>query len=312
MTLEHRGLCAVVTNWNGGAQNLDCVASLIAEGFAPEQIVFVDNGSKDGSLELVRGAHPDLCFLENETNEGFALGSSMGAERALEAGCEAVFFVNNDVTLLSGCIEPLISVLNEEPRVGLVGPRVLYQRERSKVWSAGGRVAWRSNVLTLLGHGQNDSPEWELEREVDFVCGCALLVRREVMEEVGGFQPEWFAYFEDADLGVRARREGWSSRVVGRAACLHDASASTGGGRSPRRKYMMGVNSVWFLRAHGSPARWLSFVLFDVFTLPLSLLFGLFTGEAKGALAKALGILAGLSRRRVTADKIEAGAGPLW
>ena len=312
MTLKHAGLWAVVTNWNGGAQNLDCVASLIAEGFTPDRIVFVDNGSRDGSLELVRGAHPDLCFLENEANEGFALGASMGADRALEAGCEAVFFVNNDVTLLSGCMEPLISVLNEEPRVGLVGPRVLYQRERSRVWSAGGRVAWRSNVLTLLGHGQNDCPEWELEREVDFVCGCALLVRREVLEEVGGFQAEWFAYFEDADLGLRARREGWSSRVVGRAACLHDASASTGGGKSPRRKYMMGLNSVWFLRAHGTPLHWVSFVLFDVLTLPLSLLFGLFVGEAKSALAKALGILAGLSGRRVTAERIETGAGPLW
>ena len=121
-------------------------------------------------------------------------------------------------------------------------------------------MAWRANILTLLGHGEDDALEWELEREVDFVCGCALLVRREVLEEVGGFEPEWFAYFEDADLGVRARRAGWSSRVIGRAACLHDASASTGGGRNPRRKYMMGVNSVWFLRAHGRPVHWLRFL----------------------------------------------------
>ena len=81
---------------------------------------------------------------------------------------------------------------------------------------------------------------------------------------------------------------------------------------SPRRKYMMGLNSVWFLRAHGTPMRWVSFLIFDVLTFPLSFLFGLITGQAKSALAKAIGILAGLSRRRVTADKIEAGAGPLW
>ncbi|MCH2103200.1 MAG: glycosyltransferase family 2 protein [Planctomycetes bacterium] len=312
MRLKLDGVWAVVTNWNGGARNLDCVESLLAEGLAPERIVFVDNGSRDGSLELVKEVYPHLCFVENEQNEGFARGASVGAERAMEAGCEAVFFVNNDVTLLKDCIEPLLAVFEEEPRVGLVGPRVLFHRERSRVWSAGGRVAWRANVLTLLGHGKDDSPEWELEREVDFVCGCALLVRRQVLEEVGGFGAEWFAYFEDADLGLRARREGWSSRVVGRAACLHDASASTGGGKSPRRKYMMGLNSVWFLRAHGSPARWASFVLCDVLTLPLSFLAGLFTGQLKSAIAKALGILSGLSGRRVTAEKIEAGAGPLW
>jgi len=312
MTIALADIRAVVTNWNGGAQNLACIQSLLAEGFAPERIIFVDNGSGDGSLRLVREAHPDLCYLENLVNEGFAMGASMGAAEALRAGCDAVFFVNNDVTLLSGCMEPLVSVLNEERGVGLVGPRVLFQRERSRVWSAGGKVAWGANILTLLGHGQNDSAEWEMEREVDFVCGCALLVRRVVLEEVGGFEPEWFAYFEDADLGVRAKRGGWSSRVVGRAACLHDASASTGGGKSPRRKYMMGLNSVWFLRAHGGPIHWLRFVLFDVLTLPFSFLLGLFMGEAKSALAKALGILAGLSGRRVTAERIETGAGPFW
>jgi len=312
MTLQVSGVWAVVTNWNGGARNLDCIASLLSEGLDPERIVFVDNGSVDGSLELVRDAHPNICFLENPSNLGFAEGASMGAAEALEKGGGAVFFVNNDVTLLPGCLESLVAVLREEPRVGLVGPRVLFQRERSRVWSAGGRIAWRSNVLTLLGHGQNDSPEWELEREVDFVCGCALLVRREVLDEVGGFEPEWFAYFEDADLGVRARREGWSSRVIGHAACLHDASASTGGGKNPRRKYMMGLNSVWFLRTHGSPVHWVRFFLFDVLTLPLVIFVGLFVGEGKSALAKALGILEGFSGRRVTAARIESGAGPLW
>ena len=312
MSLELSGLWAVVTNWNGGERNLACIASLIAEGIPPERIVFVDNASKDGSLELVRTEHPGVSFVEHGSNLGFAEGSASGAALALERGADAVFFVNNDVVLLEGCVEPLVSVLVEEAGVGLVGPRVLYASERSRVWSAGGSVAWRANVLTLLGHGADDAPEWELEREVDFVCGCALLVRRAVLEEVGGFRHEWFAYFEDADLGVRARREGWSSRVVGRAACLHDASASTGGGRNPRRKYMMGLNSVWFLRAHGSPLRWGRFVFFDVLSLPFALLVGLFRGEAAGVLAKALGILEGLVGRRVTAKRIEEGAGPLW
>ena len=74
----------------------------------------------------------------------------------------------------------------------------------------------------------------------------------------------------------------------------------------------MGLNSVWFLRAHGSPLCWVSFLFFDVLTLPFSLLIGLFVGEAKSALAKALGILSGLCGRRITARGIETGAGPLW
>ena len=312
MTLALSDVWVIVTNWNGGRRNLDCISSLVDAGVASQQVVIVDNRSTDDSLELVRREHPELCYVLNSSKLGFAEASSLGASRALEAGAGAVFFVNNDVVLLEGCLERLLSVLSREPEVGIVGPRVLSQRERSRVWCAGGRVAWRHNILTLIGHGEDDSPEWELEREVDFVAGCALLARRELLEEVGCFAPEWFAYFEDADLGVRARREGWSSRVVGSAACLHDASASTGGGYSTRRKYMMGVNSIWFLRAHGTPARWFSFLLFDVLSLPFAFLFGLFVGEAKGPVAKALGLLEGLSGRRVTAARIEPGAGPLW
>ena len=108
---------AVVTNWNGGSRNLACIASLIEGGLPPERIVFVDNASVDGSLELVRGAHPGLCFIENASNLGFAEGASVGAARALAGACRAVFFVNNDVVLLPGCLEPLLAVLDEEPRV---------------------------------------------------------------------------------------------------------------------------------------------------------------------------------------------------
>jgi GT2 family glycosyltransferase len=312
VSLSRSDVWAVVVNWNGGARNLACVQSLLDAGLGYAQIIFVDNGSSDGSLELVRGEHPGLSFVENDRNLGFAAASAAGSDIALEAGAGAVFFVNNDVLLLDDCLDRLVDALSEEPRVGIVGPRVLFQRERSKVWCAGGRVAWRGNILTLIAHGEDDGPEWELEREVDFVAGCALLARRELLEEVGSFDPEWFAYFEDADLGVRARREGWSSRVIGRAACLHDASASTGGGYSPRRKYMMGVNSIWFLRSYGTPSRWISFFLFDVLTFPFALLLGLLSGDAKSVLAKALGILEGLSGRRVTAERIEPGSGPLW
>ena len=312
MSLSRGDVWAVLVNWNGGGRNLDCVESLLASGLPAEQIVFVDNGSSDGSLGLVRDAYPGLSFVTNERNVGFAEASGVGAEVALEAGAGAVFFINNDVLLLDDCLDRLVKALGDEARVGMVGPRVLFQRERSKVWCAGGRVAWRSNILSLIAHGEDDGPEWELEREVDFVAGCALLARRELLLQVGCFSPEWFAYFEDADLGLRASREGWSSRIIGKAACLHDASASTGGGYSPRRKYMMGLNSVWFLRAYGTPMRWLRFVFFDVIALPFALILGLLSGEAKGVLAKAVGILEGLSGRRVTADRIEAEAGPFW
>ena len=100
---------AVVLNWNGGSLNLDCVASLLDQGLAEADVVFVDNASTDGSLEEVVERHPGLCVLRNDENVGFGHGTNRGIEAALEAGAEAVLLVNNDVVLPEGTLAPCAS-----------------------------------------------------------------------------------------------------------------------------------------------------------------------------------------------------------
>jgi GT2 family glycosyltransferase len=173
-------------------------------------------------------------------------------------------------------------------------------------------LTWRENLSTLVGHGQPDGPAWRVTRDVDYVAGCTLLARADLLRRVGLFDAGFFAYMEDIDLCLRARDAGAKVRVVGEVAALHAASSTTGGGYNARRKYMMGVNSVWFLRRHARAWQWVRFALFDVLPLPILCLFGLFRGRAKPVLAKAAGILDGLRGRRVTAEAIQEGAGWLW
>ena len=306
------GVWAVVVNWNGGRANLDCLASLRAAGVPPAQVVFVDNASQDGSLELVRSSHPDLVVLENRENLGFGEGANRGAREALERGARAVYFVNNDVVLPANSVAVLASALYEQERRGIVGPRILMASDPTRVWCAGGSMTWRQNLSTLLGHGQRDGSEWQVRKAVDYVPGCAMLARRETLEEVGLFESDYFAYMEDVELCQRARRAGWEVLLVGEQSCLHDASSATGGGYNPRRKYMQGVNSVRFLRRFGGLREWSRFVLFDVLTLPPLLFAGLFRGRARAVAAKALGICHGLSGRKVEGRVLEAGGSWLW
>lgn len=303
---------AVVANWNGGAENLECIASLLEQGLAPEQVVFVDNGSTDGSLELVERRFPGLAFLRNGANLGFGEASNQGARLALERGAEAVYFANNDTTLEPGALDRLARELADEPKLGIVGPRVLYKEPRELVWCAGGMLTWRQNVSTLRGHRKPDGPEWKARSPVDYVAGCALLARRETLEEVGLFDARYFAYMEDVDLCLRAKRAGWEVVIVGEVCAWHTSAGATGGGYNPRRKYMMGVNSIWFLRQHARVAHWLSFLVFDVASLPLVWLGALLQGQGRSVLAKAKGILDGLRGRRVTAASIADGASWLW
>ncbi len=303
---------AVIANWNGGRENLDCLESLVAEGLAERNIVFVDNGSTDGSLEQVRAAHPALRLIANGENLGFGAAANQGAGLALELGAREVFFVNNDVVLLPGVLGRLVAELRGDSKLGIIGPRVLWRSEPERLWCAGGMLTWRQNLSTLIGFNQADGPDWKVRRRVDYVAGCAMLVERAVFDQVGFFDDNYFAYTEDVDLCMRARWRGIEVVCLGEVAVLHESSSSTGGGYNPRRKYMMGLNSVSFLRNHGNASHWLRFLFFDVASLPLIVFTGLFSGRRRAALAKALGILDGLRGRRITAERIRPGGGPFW
>jgi hypothetical protein len=298
---------AVVVNWNGGAMNHSCLRSLRAQGVTPERTVFVDNGSRDGSAESVRADFPGLRILSNSVNEGFAKASNQGLQLALELGAELVLFLNNDVELPPGALEPLIHALERDPRLGIVGPRIAYRNAPGLLWCAGGTLNYRQNLTRLVAHRTPDSPAWRRTLPVDFVPGCTLLVRRTVLERIGGFDPDFFAYHEDVDFCLRARARGFGVACVGEALALHEPHSSTGGGYNPRRKYMMGVNSVWFLRRHGTPWRWARFLLFDVLSWPVLLSVAPFRGRTTAVLAKGRGILDGIRGRRVTREQIESG-----
>lgn len=302
----------MVVNWNGGDANLACLAALDAQTRRPERVVFVDNASDDGSLELVRNAHPDLEIVAHDRNLGYAIGNNAGIRRALDEGADAVLVLNNDVVLDADVLARLEEALERDPAIGIVGPRVVYDHDPSQLWAVGGMLTWRENLTTLVGQGQPDGPEWERERAVDYVPGCALLVRREVLEALGGFDEGYFAYTEDVDFGLSAAERGWRSVVVGRARARHASSTATGGGYNPRRKYMMGVNSIWFLRRHAGWRQWLSFWVFDVLSLPLVWLAGLPRGRGRAVCAKALGIVHGLIGRRVQPEQLRPGSSWLW
>ena len=303
---------AVVVNWNGGARNLACVRSLVIGGVQPNDIVFVDNGSRDGSLQAVQAAHPDLTYVLNSTNLGFGAASNQGLAVAAQRGAELTLFVNNDVEIDRVMLVRLREELAVKTAAGLAGPRILERADDRRVWSAGGRVDWRQNLSKLLGQGQADGAAWRTTRTVDYVAGCALLGRTELLTRLGGFDDAYFAYMEDVDLCLRARALGAQTICVGAAMAWHAPSSATGGGYSARRKYMNALNSWRFLRRHAGPLQWLSFLVYDCLSWPFVLVFESLRGRPRAALAKGLGLLHGLFGRRVEASYIADGGSWLW
>jgi hypothetical protein len=271
-------------------------------------VVLVDNGSADGSLQILAREFPKIARVELKENRGFCGGANAGANYAIrELGATALFFLNNDAWVDPGFLRPLEEALERDPKTGCTGSRVMWGDGSGRVWCAGGALRLRENVSALIGWNRSPESLPRREYECDYIPGCAMLVRADLFTKLGGFDESYFAYMEDVDFGVRVTREGYKNRVVPDSVVFHRPSSSSGGGYSRARKYANGLNSVKFLRAHGRFLSWCAFWIFDICLLPVAWLREWIRGGDPGAVrAKWRGIRAGFAGARVTSDALES------
>lgn len=204
-------MSALVVNYNGGEDLLGCLRSLERQAGLHE-IIVVDNGSHDGSLEDARRDHPDVHFIARHTNDGFAGAANAGAVRATG---ELLLFLNPDVVLDLGCVAALSTALRNSP--GVVGP-VLWVE-------ATGRLEYGATVDVLGMPRGLSEPSLPL-----YVPGCALATNAHVFRELGGFDARYFLFVEDTEYCWRALLAGYEVAVSQDATAWHRGGGSTPGG----------------------------------------------------------------------------------
>jgi GT2 family glycosyltransferase len=216
----------------------------------------VDNGSSDGTLAAVAEHFPEVECIANPTNLGFAAGCNVGLRYALDQGADFVFIANNDTVVAPNLLTEVVAAAVPTD-VGIVAPLVYYAADPQRIWSAGaGR-----NPLTLemSGNlrGQIDKGIWPEVLEREYVVGCGLLLKRELLDRVGLFDPRFFMYYEDLDLCLRARAAGFRILLAPRAHMWHRVAVSSGGTDTPAERYWAARSSVQFFRKHVHGLRWL-------------------------------------------------------
>jgi GT2 family glycosyltransferase len=301
----HQGshqLVAVLVNWNGGERMRSCIKALGANGTRrPDHIVLVDNASTDGvAQDLVEA--PSLTVIRNETNRGFAAAANQGIAVAAQMDAEFVFLMNDDASLRDETLEELLAAADRHPNGALFGGRIL-DGPGERIWCAGVAVGLYANIQKLIGHGELDQGQLIVEREVDAMTGCGMLIRSSALLDVGGFDEGFFVYVEDIDLSLRMREAGREVWYVPTAVMTHDASQSTGGGYSRVRKYLLAYNVVRLVRKQRSATLWAWLLLMDVILWPLLVVVSIPFGRLGAALAKGHGTfssLIGLPLRRPT------------
>lgn len=244
----------VILNWNRACDTIECLQSLARCDYANYQPLVVDNGSTDGSPGAIRAAFPAVEMIINENNLGFAQASNIGIEHALQQGADYVFLLNNDALVDRRLLSELVAVGESDSRIGMLVPKIYYHGEGGRLWSAGAQWRRFPPRVTIIGYGREDGPEYSVQREVDFATGCAMLIKREVFEQVGLFDPAFFMYHEDYDFSARVRRGGYRIVYVPQAVMWHKVSVSTGE-ESPLKWYYLGKYIVPFYLKNCHPPR---------------------------------------------------------
>jgi hypothetical protein len=280
-------LAVIVLNWNGREQLADLLPGLLACDHPDYFVLVVDNASQDGSVEWISREYPGLEVLRMAENLRFSGGNNAGARRAIERGARQLLILNNDTRVDPHCLRRLAETFEADERIGIVGPRICYDHEPCRIWYGGG-VLWRALGFTMhralrasvdAGRDPTGPTAW--------VSGCALAVRRETWEQLGGLDDGFYIYCEDVDFCLRAREAGWRIHYEPRALVLHKVSASVGGGSSAFKSYHKARSGVQlFVRHTGGPLRasaLLGRLLHDLAAA------GLLTGRGQRSAARAVG-----------------------
>jgi GT2 family glycosyltransferase len=153
-------------------------------------------------------------------NRGYAGGNNVGLAWALDEGADWVLVLNEDTILAEDCLARLVAAGESDPRIGIVGPMVYHFDEPEVIQSAGGRLGNSWSAL-LIGTNETDTGQFREPRSVEWISGCAMLIRRRLLEQVGAFDERFFIYWEEIDLCLRARQAGWRLLHVPQAKLWH-------------------------------------------------------------------------------------------
>lgn len=219
----------IILNWNGLNDTLECLESLIKVNYNNFRVVVVDNNSSNDDVEKLREQFDDFIdkIIVNDSNLGFSGGNNVGIKYALENGADYVLLLNNDTFVEPDFLSKLVEKDDQQKGIGILTPMITYYTEPEKIWSAGGNISNIKASGFTFGHNQK-AAEYEFDKFCTFASGCCMLIKKEVLEDVGLLDENYFLYLEDTDFSYRTITTGYKILYVGSAKVYHKVFSTTG------------------------------------------------------------------------------------
>jgi GT2 family glycosyltransferase len=229
----------IVVNWNRRELLRACLDSLGSQTAPGFEIIVVDNGSADGSPEMIQREYSGVRLIRNLENRGFCAANNQGI-RASEA--EFIALLNNDAEADAGWLQALVGALEARPDCGMAASKILVWEDPGRIDKAG-HLIYPDGQNRGRGSGERDRGQYDRQEETLWPDGCAALYRKQMLDAIGGFDEDLFAYADDAELGLRARIAGWRCQYIPAAVVRHHRGATLGLG-SARRLALIERNRV--------------------------------------------------------------------
>lgn len=240
----------LLLNWNGKRDTLECLESLRHLTYPHCEIIVVDNGSTDDSLQALRSL--PITLLETGANLGFAGGNNIGIEYALKHSFDWIFLLNNDTTVAPDILDRLLDAASAQPNAKLLGAKILRYDKPQVIDHLGG--TWNASLAEFVSpeNGLLDDGTHDAMKSVDYACGAALFIHRSVFLAIGLLETRYFLFWEESDFCYRAKRAGFEVWTAPKAKVWHKVSSSFQGGK-PHMHYYWWRSRLLFVARNFTP-----------------------------------------------------------
>ena len=242
ITVSNVCVSVVIVNWNGKHHLTECLDSLFKQRFRDFEVIVVDNGSQDGSVEFMHNRYPAVRVIVLSENKGYAGGNNAGLQ---EARGTFIVLLNNDTKVDPGWLESLVKTAHQEPLSGMWASKILMYSDPGLIDNVG-HLIYPDGLARGKGRLERDQGQYGQHEEALWPSGCAGMYRKEMLDDIGGLDEDFFAYADDVDLGLRARLAGWKCTFVPDAVVFHKYSASSAA-YSPLKAFLVERNRIWVL-----------------------------------------------------------------
>jgi len=218
----------IVLNWNGYQDTIECVVSLKDIEYDNYEVLIVDNGSTNDSVEILQERFPEITLIRNKENLGFCEGNNVGIRYALKNNSDYLFVLNNDTVVDRHVLEYLVKFAESNSYMCIYAPKIYFYDRPTVINSCGTTLNWLKLRPYIGECGKEDNGEFTEIVEKDIFPGAALFMKKDVIEKIGMFESGLFIFHEDTDLCLRSKKAGCKNLLVPQAIVYHKTQMSMG------------------------------------------------------------------------------------